>query len=239
MRKVYLQFNEDGTYLSQNIFMAEQGFKSFGYELQSFHFDELSDLELSKEDVVVGFIGTVQKALLRLGVTAPLPIQPPEELKAFLKREQWKTTLGEIRRLERLPVFIKPLYGSKSFTGHVIYEFKDLIRSTSFPNDFEVMAQDALDIVSEWRVYVIKQEVKGIAHYNGSPLALPKANYIQETIAKYAQPPLAYGIDFAVTKTGETVLLEINDAYGIGNYGLADYHYARLLETRWDELVNS
>ncbi len=44
-------------------------------------------------------------------------------------------------------------------------------------------------------------------------------------------------MDFGVTFESETILIEVNDGFSIGNYGLADYHYARLLEARWDELV--
>ena len=51
--------------------------------------------------------------------------------------------------------------------------------------------------------------------------------------------PAAYTVDFGIPSTNETVLVELNDGFAIGNYGLADYLYARLLEARWDELVSS
>ena len=238
MRKVYLQFEKNGEYLSRNIFLAQQGFQSFGYEIGKFHIDEVESLNLSAESIVVGHIGTVHKALKQLGLEPPLPIQPPEELIPYLKRNIWKSTLGEIRKLQEVPIFIKPLYGYKSFTGHVITEFKDLIRSAEFDNNFPILVQDAINFKSEWRVYVIGEEVKGIGHYNGNPIAFPDQTFIKEAIDRFTSHPAAYGIDFGLTTENETVLIEINDGFSIGNYGLEDYHYARLLEARWDELVS-
>ncbi len=166
MRTVYLQFKENGDYLSHNLFTAQQGFQGFGYEIKKFHLAEIETLELSADTIVVGYIGTVHKALKQLGLKPPLPLQPPLELSAFLKRNVWESTLGEIRKLKQTPIFIKPLYGCKSFTGYVVSEFKDLIRSTKFEDDFPILAQDAIDLSSEWRVYIIGEEIKGIGHYH-------------------------------------------------------------------------
>ena len=239
MRKVYLQFKKNGEYLSQNTFMAQQGFRSFGYEIEKFHFDEIETLNISTESIVVGHIGTIHKALKQLGIEPPLPLQPPKELLPFLGRNVWESTLGEIRKLHKTPVFIKPLYGLKSFTGYVVTDFKDLIRSAEFNDDFAVLAQDAIKLQSEWRVYVIGKEVKGIGHYNsGNPIAFPDQTFITETIEAYTSSPASYGIDFGVTSNNETVLIEVNDGFGLGNYGIVDYQYARFLEARWDELVS-
>ena len=40
-----------------------------------------------------------------------------------------------------------------------------------------------------------------------------------------------------MTNEGKTVLIEINDGFSLGNYGMKSYEYARFLEARWDELV--
>lgn len=49
--------------------------------------------------------------------------------------------------------------------------------------------------------------------------------------------PKAYGIDFGVLDTGETVLIEVNEGYSLGNYGLDDKDYTELIETRWNEII--
>ena len=48
--------------------------------------------------------------------------------------------------------------------------------------------------------------------------------------------PSSYALDVGVLSTGETALVEVNDAYGIGAYGIAAEHYYTFLKARWDEL---
>lgn len=46
-----------------------------------------------------------------------------------------------------------------------------------------------------------------------------------------------YGIDFGVLADGRTALVEVNDGYGLGNYGLAKETYLDLCVARWQELT--
>ena len=47
-----------------------------------------------------------------------------------------------------------------------------------------------------------------------------------------------FTIDIGVTKDGRTLLIECNDAYSLGAYGLEDYKYAKMLSARWSQLLN-
>ncbi|MEM0963247.1 MAG: ATP-grasp domain-containing protein [Bacteroidota bacterium] len=238
MRRVYLQTAASGDPLSVNTFLAGRGFADFGYEVIPFPLAELDRLDRTPEDLVVGHIGTVHRALRALGRTPPAPLQPTPALLPFLKRRVWTTTLGQIRTLADVPVFIKPLTGAKSFTGHVVSEFGDLVRSSAEDDDVAVLAQGVLDIVSEWRAYVIRGSVVGIAHYGGGdPLAFPDRGLVAEALAAYADAPAGFCLDVCVTSGGDTALVEVNDGYSLGNYGLPAHPYARLLEARWDEMV--
>lgn len=49
----------------------------------------------------------------------------------------------------------------------------------------------------------------------------------------------AYSIDLGVTADGQTLLVEVNEGYTLGGYGLASVVYARFLETRWEQFVRS
>ena len=42
-----------------------------------------------------------------------------------------------------------------------------------------------------------------------------------------------------VTDTGESILIEINDGYSLGAYGLQSVQYAQLLSARWAELTGT
>lgn len=47
-------------------------------------------------------------------------------------------------------------------------------------------------------------------------------------------------IDFAVVvKDGkeQTIFLEMNDGYALGNYGLNVLHYAKLISARWAQIL--
>lgn len=43
-------------------------------------------------------------------------------------------------------------------------------------------------------------------------------------------------LDFGVTSDGRTLLIEMNDGYSLGAYGLEPELYAKLLTARWAEL---
>jgi hypothetical protein len=43
----------------------------------------------------------------------------------------------------------------------------------------------------------------------------------------------------AETDRGETLLIEINDGYSIGSYGLFSADYARLLASRWAQMTGA
>lgn len=49
--------------------------------------------------------------------------------------------------------------------------------------------------------------------------------------------PMACSIDIGVTKDGRTLLIECNDAYSLGSYGLQDFKYAKLLSARRSQLL--
>ena len=44
---------------------------------------------------------------------------------------------------------------------------------------------------------------------------------------------------FGVTGEGRTLLIEMNDGYSIGCYGLNDVLYAKFLYARWAELTGT
>ncbi len=47
----------------------------------------------------------------------------------------------------------------------------------------------------------------------------------------------AYAIDFGVIEENQTALVELNDGFSIGSYGLDKAVYTDLILTRWGELT--
>lgn len=48
----------------------------------------------------------------------------------------------------------------------------------------------------------------------------------------------AYSLDFGITDSGVMMLVEVNEAFALGTYGLPSIIYARMLETRWQEIMH-
>lgn len=43
--------------------------------------------------------------------------------------------------------------------------------------------------------------------------------------------------DFGVDDFGRTLLIEVNDGYALGNYGLSPKQYAEMTMNRWKEIT--
>ena len=93
--------------------------------------------------------------------------------------------------------------------------------------------------LSEYRVFVINKEIVDCRRYYGDYAINPNVKFIKETIANYATQPVSYGIDFGVTDTGETMLIEVNDGYSLGSYGLNHRDYTKLCMLRWNQMVDN
>lgn len=60
---------------------------------------------------------------------------------------------------------------------------------------------------------------------------------VNRVIEAYVDAPAGCAIDMGVTSGGRTLLVEVNDGYALGCYGMDSVAYALLLAARWAELV--
>lgn len=58
-----------------------------------------------------------------------------------------------------------------------------------------------------------------------------------EDFKKWEGRPNACSMDICYTKDGRTLLVEMNDAYALGCYGLEKVMYARFISARWSQLL--
>jgi hypothetical protein len=56
------------------------------------------------------------------------------------------------------------------------------------------------------------------------------------SLGKYHDCPVGYSLDVMVTKD-DTLLVEINDGWSLGNYGCDAFDYFKLLKSRWLEIL--
>jgi hypothetical protein len=250
-RTIYYQSAQDGLPLNRNVWAALEGFMELGWERKSFQASDLSlgYLKITEEDIAVGNIGVVRASIRLLGKVPPEPIDYPECLKSFLHRKVQKTTWGEAFQMLGKedevkgypnPLFVKP-QEQKVWTGCVIRRFKDLIKIGEIPPNFPVLVSEPITFVSEYRAYVVSQRgIIGLHHYNGDPWIVPDRRVVYDMLhsMRMNEDIAAYSLDVGITNKGETVLVEVNDAYALGNYGLPSIAYANMLLTRWTQILD-
>ena len=139
----------------------------------------------------------------------------------------------------KMPYFIKPAYDVKLFTGELITnqsQINFLYDYYEIYNDTVILLSDPIDIVSEYRCFVHEDELKGIQYYLGDFTVYPNTEYIKEMISSYMSPNCAYTLDVGITTSGETLLIEVNDMWAIGSYGMDAKTYALMCVRRMREI---
>lgn len=238
-RTVYLQRNEiTNEFINSNVYAAWEGFGMLGYERVSFTRPQLKYLDVTKATVVVGWIGTVDEAFKIVGATTPPEISIPPALMKYAGRKIWESTLGAVREDDNFRHFIKPLYGHKSFTGHVrTGAVADLMATSIYSNDMPILCSEVVNFISEYRGFVLNGKLIGLKNYCGDFRKMIDVSQVEAAIKDYKDSPKAYSIDFGLTDDGRTLLVEVNDSFALGSYGLHTMQYAQMIEARWDEIV--
>ncbi len=165
--------------------------------------------------------------------------------------------MSEFKKETTLPVFVKPHSKFKGFPSGVIRNAssrKELFNTTydnkPLDQDMIVMTSEVVDMLSEYRCFVKKGELVGIKHYQGDHTIFPKIEIIESAISDFRSAPYAYSLDFAVTRQTYTIggtfgvkrtteLIEAQDMWSIGPYGLSPDIYVSLLKTRWFEIFKN
>jgi hypothetical protein len=242
LKRVYIK-KAGGEIASEACYAAWRGFSHKAYPLDFFEWDDLSQrrLRLDRSTLVVGGTTAVHMALRQIGVQPPPPLNLPAELAAYYGRRIWQTTLGAVRQEvsagQAAPVFIKPLAEAKAFAGCVVACEQDLQLLHHLGDDLLLQAHEPVTFVAEWRYYVHRGQVIGLAHYRGDWSTVPSSAVVRKAVAEYATAPIAYALDFGISADGRTLLIEANDSFALGAYGLDATLYATMLEDRWLQLV--
>lgn len=196
---------------------------------------------LIKHHLFVGSVEFMREVFSRIGKT---DVRVPKNS----NREHEILTLAEAheRISDGSKLFIKPIE-IKLFTGLIL---DGCIHSCleNLPPDTQVMAYEPFDnkILSEWRAYVHNNKVVGIYNYSGDIFHIPDELGIIDTVLydNHKSFPCAYTIDVGILdsdsdESHSEVVIEYNDMWAIGNYGLENDRYLRLLKDRYFEIVKS
>ncbi len=83
----------------------------------------------------------------------------------------------------------------------------------------------------------MRGKVINVASYKGNPLVFPDPQVVADAINAFQAAPVGYAMDWAVDGSGRTILVEVNDGFSLGNYGVPGHLYTALIECRWRELM--
>ncbi len=237
LRKIYIRYRE-GVPDNPNCYAAYDGFRQLGVEIVPFQgFGDVSDLpDLGSEVGLHGFVGDVQQALTKIGKPVPPPLDYPEELQDFIRRDLRRTTLEEVRA-STSPMFVKPVE-HKLFTGFVWKAQRDdRFRVATYPNHTPVWVCKPVDFRAEYRCFVLDGEILDVRLYRGDWWKAPCQEWVERAVKEFKSAPRAYAIDWGVTFGGRTLIVEVNDSFALGHYGLASIPYAKMVEARWEEMT--
>lgn len=234
--QAYIQTNSQREYFNINAYLAAEGFQKLGWETKKFH--QAEEIQpAAPSAVVVGGIGMVRKRLQQLGIEQGYEIEYPAELRPFLKRKVWQSTLGEVIQQEHYGIFIKPVQ-TKLFKGKVIQQFRDFI-GLKYEEEVPIWCSEVVELVTEWRCFIRYGQVMDVRRYTGRWDSRLDSQVVQAAIAAYQSQPAAYGLDIGVDAQGEHYLVEVNDGHSLGTYGLEPVAYAKFLSARWAEMTKT
>jgi hypothetical protein len=245
IKKAYIQA-EHGVPSDEAFSKAWHGFRKRGIPCELFDSEQIyqRQLPLARDTLVAGGLRVVEGAFRAIDVEVPVADNLPACLARYLGRKVWTSTWGELRRQYAKngpsePLFVKPLRQNKGFPAIAVFDAADISATSHLADSQEVLVAEYVVFESEWRCYVCHGQVLELCHYQGEPFCYPDAKVIQNAITDFGRlAPAGYGIDFGVLTDGRTVLVEVNDGYSLGSYGLNSVEYSELLEARWVQLVN-
>lgn len=243
IERALIQVDEDGTFPNPSLCAAFLGFRARGRDVVVRTAAEIETSTPRPEVLVFGGVEVVRQYLGRLGCE-PVPWDYPDALHPYMGRSFRVETLGAIRAKYNEPgppVFVKPV-AHKLFPGQHVCRFGDLLGTAGLPPETEVYVAEHVDLLSEWRFYVWDGEAVACGHYRGDPCVFADADVVRQCVRELVQvenAPCAGSIDFGVVRGGATLLVEVNDMFSLGSYGVPAMLYSSMIEARWQQIVGS
>lgn len=202
-----------------------------------------NQLQLDKNTLVVADHPTIELVFKRIGFKHKLNSYPIS-LRPYLKRNVWETSLGKLISQSEYgaisPIFIKPKLKAKLFTGFVIESISDLYKLGRISKNTELFCSSVVNWQTEYRVFIHNSTIVGIKNYDGNSNIIPDRAEIEkavEVFEKSEDRTNGYSLDFGVLDDNQTALIEWNDGFALGSYGLDKELYTDLILARWNEIL--
>lgn len=240
--KAFLEL-ANGEWLDDFVYISKEPLKRMGFEIIEFEGHEAYEtfskyfMDIEK-DVIIGSVESTIEFFKACSIETPKYLGYPKELKQYLNRDIRKIRFRKLTD-EYFPCFIKPSDNVKEFTGLVIEgveTIKFLQEFYGISGNTNIYVSDVIDIQSEYRCFVHEEKLMGVKHYSGDFKLFPNIHTIEVMISKYKSSNVAYTLDVGISKTGRTILIEVNDMWAIGSYGMSGEDYALMCVRRMREI---
>lgn len=212
-------------------YSAQLGAQQVGIDVKPF--SSVDDIPGYPTNIIVGSVECCSEWLEKNEFVVPT-LPDISLFKDFLGREISVVDIKDVK----YPSFIKPLSKIKAFTGFVAVD-KLYIDIFAEKYDGLVSSQEIVEIESEYRMYINCKKIVGMKHYRGNCLVFPDGKFIQDCV-DFSNSILdnhSYTLDFGVLEDGSTILIEVNDGWAIGNYGLEPLDYYYFVRNRWLQIT--
>lgn len=212
------------------------GAKDSGEDIRLTSFDEIAsgkfDLLLKKK-LFVGSVHFMTEVFNRIGKPVSAMHNPFQNFLYITAGE----AKGKIANGETW--FIKPLQ-TKLFTG-MVFGPDNLDQLESIDDNTQVQIAPPFEnkIAAEVRCYVHNNRIVDARGYAGDYKLWPDWHWANRKLLSLKDMPIAFTMDIGILENGTNVIIELNDMWAIGNYGMENAVYFQLLYDRYMEIVSS
>lgn len=241
--KAYLE-KVNNEWLDDFVYISRYPLENMGFDIISFDGNDFCDnlikFNFTKDDIMIGSVESTVKFFNFLNIKIPEYIGYPKELSKYYNRNIELIFFKDLKN--DFPYFIKPAKEIKLFTGDIISNKNSINFLKDFydvKNDTLLYKSNIIDIDSEYRCFVFKNELKGIQFYNGDFKLYPNIDIINNIIKDYKNPNVAYTLDVGINNKKDTFLIEINDMWAIGSYGFNSKLYTKMCVHRMREIIKN
>jgi hypothetical protein len=246
--KAFVLTDKDGQIKDRDMLDLYDGYLALNFPVQFFTETELylNRNLITKDDIFGGHVNICKQIWKNIGVEEPyLDCYPPlladhfgrkikkMKLKRFYKILEENEQFGET-------YFVKPLK-NKLFTGFTCVTRREAENKIPCSLQTDVYVSSYVNFGAEFRAYVFNNKIVDVFRYWGDNWAAvvdkPAVDNMVSLVT--GTMPSFYSLDFGVDNTGRTLLIEVNDGYALGNYGLGPKQYAEMTAVRCKEIVTN
>lgn len=186
------------------------------------------------------FMREVFKHVGKENIRLPRNSNRPSEIITLTEAHQ-RVATGE-------KLFIKPLDAKEYGISGLVLDGAKYTILNDVPGETMFYAYQPFTkkLVSEWRIYVHNHKMIDARNYSGDFCEMFNRTYANYVINQNKSDfPVAYTMDIGIfeeedgVQVPENVVIEFNDMWAIGNYGIPNDLYLRLLKDRYSEILRN